>query len=150
MWCSRRSTIAHADEVDHAAVGVHRRGQDAPRRITRAHQHRPRPVGEDHARRAILPVEVLAQQLGADHQHVPHAPVDQELLGHRLRVEEAGAARGHVERRRVDQAELVLHGAGRGRDRHVGRHGRQHDQVDVLGRNARRGERLPAGLARVQ
>ena len=59
------------------------------------------------------------------------------------RVHEAGAAGREVVRGRIGAAELVGEQRGRRRKVHVGRDGRDDDQVDVLGRE-RRPARAPA------
>ena len=104
-------------------------------------------VAEEHAGRAVLPVEDAGEGLGPDHQRVPRLPGLEEVVGDGERVDEAGADRLHVEGGAPGVAEHRLHpGRGRGEGLVRGRR-RQHDEVEIGAADARAGKR---DLARFQ
>ena len=73
-------------------------------------------------------------------------PPANHIVRHRQRVEEAGADRSDVEGDAVVDAEHGLHDRRGGREGLVGRGGGEHDQPDLAGLDAGRGQRLAGGL----
>ena len=105
-----------------APVRPELRGDDAGRvgrtvALARLQHDRARPVAEQHAGRTVAPVEDAGESLRADHQRPLVRPGDEELVGRRDRVDEAGADRLQVEGRALDDAEI---GLDLGRDRGKG------------------------------
>src|SRR5690606_13238671 len=83
---------------------------------------------------AVGPVGDGGELLRADDQRALVTVGLELAVGDFQRVEEAGAGGGDVETGRVrGNAELMLHDAGRGRQRQVGRAGGHDEQVDVGG-----------------
>ena len=93
-------------------------------------------VAEEDAGAAIGPVEDTREGLGADHQHAFGEPALEVEIGGGDRVDEAGADGLHVEGEAVPHAEPALYVDGGGGKRIVRRRGRDHDQVDVVRRQA--------------
>ena len=92
-----------------------------------------RAVAEEDAGVAILPVHDGGEFLRADHQHGVVRAGHDELLPDLECVNEPGAGRLDVERRRVVCAEFFLHKTGRCREGHVRRDGGEDDQIDIGG-----------------
>ena len=102
-------------------------------------------VAEEDAGGAVGPVGDGAHLLGADDQDAARGAGKDVLAGDVQRVEKAGAGGGQVEAGGVREAELVLHEAGGGGKRRVGRDGGQDEQVDLVGGDAGVAERLAGG-----
>ena len=94
-----------------AAVRVQVRRHHA-RRLRRFEHHRSGAVAEQHARRAIGPVEQPGMRVGADHQRAADAAGAKELLGDSQGIDEARAHRLHVERGAPARTEARLQAAG--------------------------------------
>ncbi len=104
-------------------------------------------VSEQHAGRAVVPVEDAGEGLGADDERpLEHAAL-QIVVGGGEREDEAGAHRLHVEGRAMGDAELGLDGHGGGGKGLVGRRCGEDDQVDVLRRQPGVVERARAASA---
>ena len=110
---------------EHAAVG------DRARALLRFQHDRAGAVAEEHAGRAVAPVEDAREGLRADDQRALPLPGLQHRVGRGERIDEAGADRLQVERRARMDAEIVLDGHGARRKSVVRRRGGEHDQVDV-------------------
>jgi hypothetical protein len=65
-------------------------------------------VAEEHAGGAVLPVEDAREGFGADDERALVGARDQELVGHRDRVDEARAHRLHIEGGALVDAEPLL------------------------------------------
>jgi hypothetical protein len=117
-------------------------------RVLRLEHDRARAVAEQHAGGAILPVEQPAEGLGADHQRAAVRAGADHAVRHLHRVEEARADRGDIERDAIVDSQHRLHLGGGGGEGVVGRGGGQHDQVDVLRRDAGGRDRGDRGVAR--
>ena len=95
--------------------------------------HRAGAVAEQHAGRAVLPVEQARKGFGADHQRALVRAGGEELVGGGDGEDEAGADRLKVEGDALSDAERGLDLARRGGEGVVGRRGRDDDEVDVGG-----------------
>ena len=89
-------------------------------------------VAEEDERRAVLPVEDARQEVAADHERALREPAGEHPVGLRERVHEAGAAGGEVVGGRVRRPSWSARIAAGRRERHVGRHRRDDQEVDVL------------------
>src|SRR5690606_30412390 len=126
-----------------AAVGMHGAGKDAGL-VVGAQDDRAGAVAEQHAGRAVLPVENARQRLGADHQRRARLPGADEAVRYGQRVNEAAAYRLHVESHCALVAEALLQQAG-GAGKHLVGGGRgDDDEIEVLGPHARSFQRLLA------
>ena len=100
--CARgvlRSAPLHADEIAHAAVGVHGRGEHASREAPSLITAAPAPSAKmTQVVRSVQSRNLLSSSAPID-EHVAAPAADDELLRDRLRVDEPGAAGLHVERR---------------------------------------------------
>ena len=114
----------------------------------RLEHDRPRPVAEQHAGRAVGPVEQAREGLGADHQRALVRAGDEELVGRRDGEDEAGADRLQIEGDAVSDPERRLHLGRHRRKRVVGRRGGDDDEVDVGGLQPGVGERRLGGARR--
>ena len=79
--------------------------------------HRAGAVAEQHASRAVLPIEDAREGLGADHQRALELTAFQVIVGGGQGKHEARADRLHVEGCAMGDAELGLDGHGGGRER---------------------------------
>ena len=104
-------------------------------------------VAEQHAGRAVAPVEQARERLGADHQRALVRTGDEELVGRRDREDEAGAHRLQIEGDAVRHAEIGLHLGRHRRKGVVRRRGRDDDEIDVGGAEPGIGQRRLGGLA---
>ena len=117
-----------------AAVGV-QRARDArpaarPARSTTA----PAPSPNSTQVAAIVPVEDAREHLRARRRaRCGPAPARTKLSATRERIDEAAAHRLHVECGASAHAELGLQQARSARETHVGRRGRDDDEIDVAG-----------------
>ena len=116
---------------EHAAVG----NRAAP--LLRLQHHGAGAVAEEHAGGAVGPVEDAREGLRPDDQRAPALPGPQHRVGVADGEDEAGADRLQVEGRAVRaMPSASCTATARRREGVVGRRGRQHDQVDVGGREA--------------
>ena len=74
------------------------------------HDHRPRPIAEQHRHIPPLVVDVEARgvDLGAHHQDPSGEPGADVLIGHRHRIDEPGALLPHIYRRDAGRLEFGL------------------------------------------
>ena len=105
-------------------------------------------VAEQHARRAVAPVEDARQHVSTDHQRAVGQAGGDHPVGLRERVHEARAAGQEVVGGSGRRAELVREQRARGRKHRVRRHRRHDDQVEVRGVHARMRQRLPSSRQR--
>ena len=105
-------------------------------------------VAEQHAGVAVLPIDDGGKLFRADDQHGVVGARHDELLGDFQAVNKSGAGGFEVESGRAARADFLLHQAGRGRKRHVGRDGGDDDQIDLLGGDAGRFHGAQGGLRR--
>src|SRR5450830_2129599 len=95
------------------------------------HEHGASAVAEEHAGAAVLPVDHLAEHLGADNEDVLVDVGRDEGRGDGEAVDEAGAAGLHVEGAGLGGADLVGDDRRRGRRDVVGRDRGDDDQVEL-------------------
>src|SRR5450756_313754 len=95
------------------------------------HEHGAGAVAEEHAGAAVLPVDHLAEHLGADNEDVLVDVGRNEGRGDGEAVDEAGAAGLHVEGAGLGGADLVGDDRRRGRHDVVGRDRGDDDQVEL-------------------
>ena len=107
------------------------------------HHDRSCAVAEEHERRAVGPVEDLREDVAADDERALREAGREHRVRLRDRVDESGAAGGEVVGGRVGHAERVGKQRARRRERHVGRHGRDDEQVDRRRVGAGHLERAP-------
>ena len=133
-----------------AAVRAQHEGQAASAGLVDARDHRGAgSVAEEHRGGTILPIGDPAELFGSDHDGVPAVAGFQHGGGYVERVEEARAARHHVESRAAERAYLFLDDAGcGGKAEIVGRGGRHDDEVEVVRGNLRLGQGGSGGLDR--
>src|SRR5439155_11236182 len=97
-----------------ASISVERRALDPRTSCRRFDDHGARSVAEDHARRAIGPVDEARDRLGADERDLAHRPRRHEASRDGEPVDKAGARRAEVEDRSLSRAEAFLHETGGG------------------------------------
>ena len=143
----RSRPTSAADSRPLARTGCTRRSRRCPARTTagrpgslgRLQHDRARAIAEQHAGRAVLPVEDPREHVGADHQHaLVHAAQDELAAGRQSVHEAAAAPRSDRTRRLACAPSAVLHQRGRrGHVRVVRRARRDDDQVEVVRLDAR-------------
>ena len=108
--------------------------------------HRARAVAENHAGSAVGVVDDRRHHVRPDHQNPLVRPGGDEL-GSRLQgVEEGRAGRRKIESPGPLGPQLVLHQAGGGGKKHVGRHRAHDDGFDIGGRQPALGQSLLRGF----
>ena len=122
--------------------------RENPRRVAGFEHDGAGAVAEQHTRAPVLEIEDAREHFGTDHQRLAGGTGADHRIGDRQRVDEARAHRLHVERRAAGDAELLLHQARGRREHHVGRAGRDDDQIDAGGVDIGRFERTSRGLYR--
>ena len=127
----RRGTAVDEQQIVVAAVGVELGRENAAFALLGAEHERAGAVAEQHAGRAVFPVEDPAEGLGADHQRLVRIARAEHRIGDRQRVEEAGADGVHVEGDAVGDAERRLDLGRRRREGLVGSRRGEDDEVDV-------------------
>jgi len=135
-------------EPDHVGAGWLGRHLDPMRhgRLLGDRDHdRTRPVAEEDARAAIGVIEEAGEELGADDEHVARHAGRHVGAGGGVRVDEARAGSGHVHRRRPAVPDRLLDERRSRRHPVVGRQRGNQDQVDLVGIQARDGDRARAG-----
>ena len=133
------------DHVRALRLGRHLDAEAAAGLVRGGQHDRAGPVAEQDAGVPVGVVEEPGQQLGADDQDVPgHAAGDVRLRGG-IGVDEAGAGRGHVHRRRARVADGLLDQRRRRGHPVVGRQGGEEDEVDLVGVDAGRPDRPQRG-----
>ena len=115
-----------------------------PRSGDRLHDDGARAVAEEHERRAVLPVEDAREQVAADDERALREPAGEHPVRLGERVHEAGASGREVVGGRIGRTEPVGEDRARRRERHVGRDGRDDQQVDVLPLDTGLRERIDA------
>src|SRR5687767_7300959 len=105
-------------------------------------------VAEQHAGRAVFPVEYARVDLGSHDQHVAVLARADELVCRGEAVDEAAAYRLHVECRAVPRPELGLQDARGAGKHHVRSGGGDDDEVERLRRDPRLCQRGAARLER--
>ena len=105
----------------------------APAFLDLGEDHRAGPVPEEDAGGAVRPVRDPGQGLGADDQRVLALPRLEHAGGDLQRVDEARAARPHVEGGAAVGAYFVLDDAGGGREtEEIGGGGGHDDEIQLL------------------
>ena len=132
------------------SVGAQLRGDHAGRSeravaLLRLQHDRPGAVAEQHASRAVLPVEHARERLRADHQRALVRARTRNLSAVVTAKTKPRAHRLQVERDAVRHAERGLDLRGGGGKRVIRRRGRDDHEVDVGGRRMRRGQRARGG-----
>ena len=104
---------------------------DGARSLLRAQDHRPRPVAEQDAGRAVGPVEDSGKGLGADDERGFRLAEADEVVRHVQRIDEPGADRLDVEGGAPGHAERVLDPRRGCREGLVRGRRRDDDQVEI-------------------
>ena len=129
----RRTSVSRSpaarDSVAAAAVGAELEPEE-PTRVDDLHDDRAGAVAEEHERRAIGPVEDLGEDVSADDERALGQPRREHGVGLCDRVDEPGTAGGQVVGGGIGHPEGVGQERRRRRKRHVGRDGRDDQQVD--------------------
>src|SRR5688572_604110 len=127
-----RAAARHADEVGVVAVRLHDASEDAVVALRRLEDDGAGAVAEEDARRAVGPVHDAREDLSADDEDVLRLARLDEAVGEVKAVEETGARRRQVRRRRLRRAEVALDEARGRRKERVARDRPDEDHVEVF------------------
>ena len=114
---------------------------------SRADEHGRRAVAKARARREIARIEVASRvELAGDHEHARSRTRTDQRIRDVQRKHRTRADRAHVEGVRPARADQLLHARGRCRLDPIGRRGREHDGVELVGRHRRALQAEACGL----
>ena len=134
-----RAPVLALEQVPQRAVGVQVPAEQGARAVDRLDHDGAGAVADDDGDLAVVHVGDARERLGADQQH--RARPDGDEPGHRDEAVDEARAGGVEVERATPHADAVLHGRCGAGDDAVGRRGRQHQVVDLVGRPAGAGER---------
>ena len=140
-----RDAVRIQEQILVAAIRMQMGAQDARDRVG-FEDHGARPVREQHAGRAVLPIDDARERLGADHECALRFAQAHELVGNAERIEKAGARRLQAERRAAVDAESLLQQRADVGKHEIRRRRADADQIHVLGADAGVGHRAAGGM----
>jgi hypothetical protein len=108
--------------------------------------HSARTVAKQDAGRAVVPVQDAGEHFGADNQRIARTACLDHGVGGCQCIDKAAAHRLYVVRGRALVAQFGLHQARRAGENVIGSGSSHHNQVQILGSNARIFQRLTRGL----
>ena len=138
----------HAERRSAATIDLVGKIDDAAVVGRRAHDDRASAVTEQHACRTVCVVDDARHDVGAYGQRVPVRAGRDHVGGGRQRVGESRTRGAEIESPRAVGADLVLDEARGARKHHVGGGRADDDEIDVVGSEARLGDRFERRLFR--